>query len=218
MKKVIFIVFAWLLVGAQTYVNAQLDLYKSITTETSKPDYDVFEKALYGQQKLIEQGVLSNNDVITIVDLRLMSTKRRLWVIDLKQKKVVHHSLVAHGKNTGQLMAQAFSNKKQSYQTSLGFYVTSETYYGKHGYSLRLDGMEKGINDNARERAIVMHGASYVSLQFINAYGRLGRSFGCPAVPELKNKAIIDTIKGGSCLFIYHANSDYKQKSQLLKK
>ena len=167
-------------------------LYDSITTETNKPGFAIFEMAMYGYDKLNEEGKLTQKNVITIVDFSIPSSKRRLWVIDLNQKKVIVHSLVAHGKNTGNKSADKFSNKAGSNQSSLGFYITGNSYHGKHGLSLYLDGMEKGINDKARERAIVIHGAGYVSREFINKYGRLGRSFGCPAVPVLKTKTIIN--------------------------
>ena len=124
-------------------------------------------------------------------------------MLDLVEVKVLYHCLVSHGKNSGELMAENFSNNPGSYTSSPGFYTTGETYFGKHGFSLRLDGIENGINDKARERAIVIHGADYVSPDFVKKYGRLGRSLGCPAVPEELSKEIIETIKDGTCLFVY---------------
>ena len=134
----------------------------------------------------------------------MSSKKQRLWVIDLKNNIILFQSLVAHGRNSGNEFAGKFSNNPQSYQSSLGFYATGETYYGKHGYSLRLDGLEKEINNNARKRAIVIHGADYVSENFIKQNGRLGRSLGCPSLPMNISKEIIDTIKNKSGLFVYH--------------
>lgn len=122
----------------------------------------------------------------------------------MKNQKIVKISLVAHGKNSGVNIAKSFSNKRHSRKSSLGLYITSETYEGKHGYSLRLDGMSTGLNDNARKRAIVIHGADYVSESFIEKNDRLGRSFGCPALTENEVEEIINLIKEGSCLFIYH--------------
>lgn len=147
---------------------------------------------------------LSNNNVITIIDFNLPSNKKRLWTIDVNSGEVLIHSLVAHGKNSGENKAQKFSNTPHSLQSSLGFYLTENSYFGKHGYSLRLKGIEKDINDKAYERAIVVHSADYVSEDFIKANGRLGRSFGCPALPENINEKFINTTKEGSLLFIFH--------------
>jgi len=134
----------------------------------------------------------------------MSSNSKRLWVIDLTTNKVLFNSLVAHGKNTGEEFASYFSNKAESFQSSLGFYATAEVYNGKHGMSLKLDGLQKGLNDKARERAVVVHGADYVSENFIKNHKRLGRSQGCPALPVELNEKIINVIKDKSCLFIYH--------------
>jgi len=131
-------------------------------------------------------------------------------------KEVVLKSLVAHGRNSGDEFATKFSNSAESFQSSLGFYVTGEVYQGKHGFSLRLDGLEYGINDNARNRAVVIHGADYVSDKFAKSNGRLGRSLGCPAVPYAIHKEFINTIKDKSCLFIYHPSRTYVAKSKLV--
>ena len=197
-------------------IQSEEELYHQLAYETFLPKKDVFLKAMKGFKLLKEEGSLDNPRLITIIDMELPSSKKRLWVIDLTSKKVVYHSLVAHGKNTGELKAESFSNVLGSKQSSLGFYVTLGTYMGKHGYSLKLRGMEEGINDMAEERAIVMHGANYVSRQFIEQCGRLGRSFGCPAVPVLKSKKIIGEIKGGTCLFIYHPSEKYLFGSRYL--
>lgn len=175
--------------------------------------FDAFEYAFQGYQLLINQNKLINKDILTIVDFSYPSNKERLFIIDIRNKKLISKSLVAHGRNTGQLKASKFSNIPQSYQSSLGFYLTAETYIGKHGYSLRLDGLEKNINDNARERAIVIHGADYVSNSFIAKHGRLGRSHGCPALPQESSEEIINTIKNKSCLFIYYPSEDYLSKT-----
>ncbi|WP_372647551.1 murein L,D-transpeptidase catalytic domain family protein [Draconibacterium sp.] len=191
-------------------------IYAELSPKNNKPSVDIFGKAMIGFEKLKSENRIGNTDIITIIDLSLPSTKRRLWIIDLKQKKVVENSLVAHGKNSGQLNAKFFSNTIGSYQSSLGFYITGKTYYGKHGLSLYLNGVETAINDKAKERAIVIHGAPYVSQEFIDEYGRLGRSFGCPAVPVSKHKTIIDRIKNGSCLFIYFPDKYYLNNSQYI--
>ncbi len=151
---------------------------------------------------------LASNKIITIIDFSLPSTAHRLWTINLETGEVLFNTLVAHGRNTGQNIAEKFSNIPQSYQSSLGFYLTDQVYTGKHGHSLRLKGLEKNINDKAWERAIVIHGADYVSESFIKAHGRLGRSHGCPAIPPEITEDFISTTKEGSLLFIYHPGYD----------
>lgn len=167
------------------------------------PAGEIMQTALSGYEKVVEGRKLNRPEVITIIDFSLPSDRERLWVIDLIHQKVLFNCLVAHGRNSGGSVAEHFSNSPGSYASSPGFYITGETYTGKNGLSLTLDGIEKGINDKARERAIVMHGADYVSSDFIRKNGRLGRSLGCPAVPEEFKEGIINAIKGGSCLFIY---------------
>ena len=169
----------------------------------SMPAKESFSKALKGFYALKEKGAVKR-DILTLVDFSLSSNKKRMWVIDLATNTILYQSLVAHGRNTGNEFAKAFSNREQSYQSSPGFYVTGEIYTGKHGLSLKLDGMERGVNDNARSRAIVVHGADYVSESFIRNNSRLGRSQGCPAVPVELAKPIISTIKDKSVLYIYH--------------
>jgi hypothetical protein len=132
------------------------------------------------------------------------------------KQEVILQSLVSHGRNTGDEFATTFSDKVDSHMSSLGFYKTGETYQGINGFSMRLDGLEAGINSNARKRAIVVHGADYASLKLVKAQGRLGRSYGCPAVPVEVNKKLIELIKDESCLFIYHPSKDYISKSYYL--
>lgn len=173
------------------------------TTISALPKMESFTKALEGFYSLKAKGIVSK-DILTLVDFSLSSNKKRLWVIDLSTNTILFNSLVAHGKNTGEEFANTFSNKAESFKSSLGFYVTGEIYTGKHGKSLKLDGQEKGLNDNARNRAVVMHGADYVSEDFIRNHHRLGRSQGCPAIPVELTDDIINTIKDKSCLYIYH--------------
>ncbi len=182
-------------------------------TVSAMPKMESFTKALEGFYKLKAQGKIQK-DVLTLVDFSLSSNTKRLWVIDLATNTILYHSLVAHGRNTGDEFAKVFSNKAESYKSSLGFYITGEIYNGKHGKSLKLDGQERGVNDNARNRAVVMHGADYVSESFIRNHSRLGRSQGCPAIPVELTDDIIDTIKDKSCLFIYHPSR--KAPSKLL--
>lgn len=196
--------------------NLFLDLYNGIKENPTKPSFPLFKKALIGYYNLLNQGKLEKKNILTIVDFTLSSDKKRLWIIDLSKKEVLLNDLVAHGRNTGNIIAESFSNRPESYMSSLGFYITGETYYGKHGLSLRLNGMEAGFNENAFSRAIVVHGADYVSQEFINNYGRLGRSYGCPAVPKEVCETVINTIKDKSCLFIYASALEYDTKSALL--
>jgi hypothetical protein len=162
---------------------------------------------------LAKNGQIINEKVITIIDFTKPSHMERLFVIDLMAEKIRYRSLVAHGKNSGERYATSFSNSPQSHQSSLGYYLTGKPYMGRHGYSLVLDGLEKGINDNARKRAVVIHGAAYVSQRFIESCGRLGRSFGCPALPEELVTEVIDTIREKSLLFIYSDDRNYSKNS-----
>ncbi len=154
---------------------------------------------------------------MTIVDFSLPSSAKRLFVIDLENRKILYNTYVAHGRNSGKEYANSFSNAPESNKSSLGFYITKETYNGAHGYSLKLEGEEKGINDNALSRAIVMHSADYVNKNLISSQGYIGRSLGCPAIPKDVYKPIIETIKDGSCLFIYGNNTTYAYKSTVLR-
>jgi len=173
--------------------------------------------AFNGYFALKSKKLLQNDSLLTIIDFSSPSTERRLFILDLKNQKIVKNTLVAHGKNSGVNIAESFSNKRHSRKSSLGLYLTNETYLGKHGYSLRLDGMSNGLNDQARKRAIVIHGANYVSDSFIENNGRIGRSFGCPALPNNEVEEIINLIKDGSCLFIYHPSLIPISKSDLEK-
>jgi L,D-transpeptidase-like protein len=148
-------------------------------------------------------GVSGRDDLLTIIDYTLPSSEPRLWVLDLEKGKVLYHELVAHGKGTGEKYATRFSNRPDSLQTSLGLFRTAGTYQGGNGYSLRLQGLDDGVNDRAESRAIVMHGAWYVSEAQVRSQGRIGRSWGCPALSEAMARPVIDTIKGGSFIFSY---------------
>jgi hypothetical protein len=201
---------------------------KRVTTETNAALFSelhlseagmnqaVFNSALQGLKKLDSTGVITNDSVITIIDFSQPSDKKRLYVLNLASKQLLFNTLVAHGRNSGKLWTKSFSNSLSSLKSSPGFYATGETYMGDNGYSLRLDGLEKNINDNARARSIVMHGAPYVDQSSINTLGFLGRSWGCPAVPLPLNKAIINTIKDGTCLFIFSSDKNYQRRSTLL--
>ncbi|MDO6437578.1 murein L,D-transpeptidase catalytic domain family protein [Cyclobacterium sp. 1_MG-2023] len=178
---------------------------------------EVLSMAYKGYLKMIDDGLIEEGRPLTIVDFDLPSSDQRLWVIDVDNQDLEYASLVAHGRNSGELHASKFSNVPESYMSSLGFYLTGETYFGKHGKSLRLDGMEEGINDNARARAIVMHAAAYAEKSFVKRHGRLGRSLGCPALPSDNFEAIIDLIKEKSCLFVHASEPQYRSQSVYIK-
>jgi L,D-transpeptidase catalytic domain len=196
--------------------NTNQELYNDLHLEENGMDLHVFDLALKGFTKLSNEGKINRQDKITIIDFSQPSNQKRLYVIDLNKKLVLFQSFVSHGRGTGELWAKSFSNQPSSYKSSPGFYITEKTYRGHNGYSLRLDGLETGINDNARNRAIVMHGAPYANESTINALGFLGRSEGCPALPYSIHKPVINTIKGGTCLFIYTADESYLSRSELL--
>ncbi|MGB0524456.1 MAG: murein L,D-transpeptidase catalytic domain family protein [Flammeovirgaceae bacterium] len=196
-----------------TYVTS---LYQQIGLEAAGLSQKAFERAMIGYYNL--EGQLKKKDIISIVDFDQASTKERLYVISIKEQKLLYQSLVAHGKNTGWDMATDFGNKHRSLKSSLGFLVTAETYFGKFGYALRLDGKERYFNDNARSRGIVMHGANYVNPDFVKQKSRLGRSYGCPALPYGMHEKVINAIKGGSLFYIHKSNENYEKKSKLLDK
>ena len=191
-------------------------LFSQLHLDSAGLNPAVFSSAMEGLQKLDARGIVRKDDIITIVDFSQPSTKKRLYVLDLSNKQILFNTLVAHGRNSGGLWAKSFSNNASSLKSSPGFYLTEDTYFGHNGYSLRLDGLEKNINDNAEKRAIVMHGAPYVNQSAINGLGFLGRSWGCPAVPQAQHEAIINTIKGGTCLFIYSPDKNYQRRSTVL--
>lgn len=178
------------------------------------PSAQALNFALDGYENLEDE---LEKKVLTLIDFSLPSTEKRLWVIDLTEEKILLNTVVAHGRNSGMLKAERFSNRPESYQSSLGFYKTGETYFGKHGYSLRLDGLEKGFNDQARNRAIVIHGADYAREEVAKMSGRLGRSLGCPAVPSELSKEVIDLIKDGSLLFIFADQEEYLNQSEYIR-
>jgi len=178
-----------------------------------KLDYRIFRLAMIGYMNMRTNHLLSDENIIGVIDYTMSANDKRFFVIDLGSKELLYHTLVAHGKNTGNKFAEYFSNEPRTQKSSLGFYITGETYYGKHGYSLKLDGVDSSYNDNARIRQIIIHGANYVSDDWAKKYGRIGRSWGCPALPEGEAKEIIDIIKDGCCLFIYFDNEEYLTSS-----
>lgn len=213
----LFIIFSFLIIQpAKALTSFEVSTIYSKLSGFSRPAYDVFEKGLEGFQKLKEEGKIAENEVLTIIDFRLPSSEKRMWIIDMKDLQVIHNTYVSHGRNSGTKYAKKFSNRSGSFQSSLGFYITAETYHGKHGLSLRLDGQEKGFNNNARSRAIVLHSAQYASADFVKEYGRLGRSLGCPAIPPKNFKKVINDIKDGTAVFIYYPEEKYLQSSKYI--
>ena len=198
-------------------VEAKIEnVYNSLNSNNYKlPELKTFSEAMKGFYLLKERGIIQKN-ILTLIDFSLSSNTKRLWVIDMTTNTILFNSLVAHGRNTGEEFATTFSNINSSFKSSLGFYSTGEIYQGKHGASLRLDGLEKGLNSNARERGVVMHGADYVSESFIRDHKRLGRSQGCPAVPVELTDEIIQTIKDKSCLYIYHPSRTFTMEERLI--
>jgi hypothetical protein len=191
-------------------------LYDDIGLNSVDLDYGIFRKAMIGYYHLRSEQALKNTDLLTIINFEQPSTEKRFYTIDLRNKQVKYHTYVAHGRNTGENLATKFSNIENSNQSSLGFYVTGETYVGSKGYSLRLDGKESSFNDKIRSRAVVIHPADYVTEKWIKLYGRLGRSQGCPALPPAMSKKVINTIKGGTAIFTYYPDDEYLHASQYL--
>ncbi len=192
-------------------------LYQQIDLKEVGLTKKAFEYALKGYYYLLEHHWLNKTNILSICDLSQSSRNKRLYVLDLEQKKVLINTYVAHGRNSGKEFASSFSNNPSSHKTSLGFYVTQGTYIGNNGLSLKIRGMEKGINDRANGRNIVVHGSEYVGPDFVQMNSFCGRSYGCPAVPADESETIIDLIQGGTCLFIYHPTKQYTAKSKILK-
>jgi hypothetical protein len=198
-------------------MNNNEDIYSILKLNESGLSKEIFLLAIKGMNKLSISGKLKNPGIVSIADYSQSSMNKRLYVIDLINKKILFNTYVAHGRNTGDEFAKHFSNVEGSYKSSLGFYITENPVFGSHtGYSLLIKGVEKGFNDNAVKRAIIIHSADYATEKFIKKYGRLGRSYGCPVLPPELNKSIIETIQGGSCLFIYNPDHAYLCKSLLL--
>ncbi len=193
-------------------------LYDSLFLDSLGLSKEAFTEAITGYYNLQNDGTIQHPGVLSIIDFSLPSYKKRLFVLDIENGKLLFNTLVAHGRNSGQVVATRFSNRFRSFESSLGFYLTGETYNGGKGYSLRLLGIEKGINNNAYNRGIVVHAASYVNEEISKTGGRLGRSEGCPAIPSEIHRPLIETIKNGSCFFIYGKDKRYASRSKLLKK
>jgi hypothetical protein len=192
-------------------------LYTSIGLEKIGMNYDVFRYGMIGFYSLKQSGKVSDRNLVSFIDFTKPSTEKRFYTVDLDSRSVKFHSLVSHGRNTGENIAKSFSNKEHCNQSSLGFYITGETYVGSKGYSMRLDGVDGNYNSNMRNRAVVMHDAEYVSDSWVKKYGRLGRSQGCPALPKEICKTVIDTIKDKTVIFAYYNDADYLKSSAYLR-
>jgi hypothetical protein len=191
-------------------------VYDSLQLQLKGMSRQAFDYAKKGMDALLQEGKLLNDSILSIIDFSLPSSEKRLFVINLNQYRILFNTLVAHGRNSGRERAEYFSNEEESFKSSPGFYITGTTYDGKNGYSLKLIGMESGVNDHAYGRGIVVHGADYVSQDYVNAQGFIGRSQGCPAVPVHICRSLINTIRNYSCMFIYYPG--YERKSPLLKR
>lgn len=195
----------------------KIDVYSLLNLSQLGLSQEAYQFAVKGFNKLKEQGKLLNSSVLTIIDFSQSSNNKRMYVIDLYKKALLFNTYVAHGRNTGDEFAEKFSNIPGTFQSSLGFYVTENMAVGsKVGLSLILKGIEKGFNDKAREREIIIHGADYATEDFIHKYGRLGRSYGCPSLPPDLIKPVAETIKDGTCLFIYKHDEKYIHQSKVL--
>jgi len=179
-------------------------------------DRHVFDLALGAAYCAVQSGAVAAPSTLTVIDYSKPSAEKRLWVFDLQSRALLYEELVAHGKGSGDNFARAFSNNPESHQSSLGLFETRDTYSGKNGYSLRLKGLDAGFNDRALERAIVMHGAPYVSEQAVKSLGRLGRSWGCPALRPAVAHEVIDRIRGNGLLFAYYPDQKWLASSKFL--
>lgn len=213
-RKILFLIYlsiASLLISTKAWAISATQI-----NNLGNIDPKVLELGMRAYNCAIKMGKASRDEVLTIIDYSKPSSEKRLWIVDIEKKKITSEQLVAHGSGSGEHKSTRFSNKNNSHQSSIGVFRTAESYGGKHGLSLRLDGLEKGINDKARSRNIVIHSAHYVSNSFLDQHGRLGRSWGCPAVEPKKIKETIHKIKGGSVVVAYYPDQQWMKKSEFL--
>jgi hypothetical protein len=197
-------------------ISEWLEEYDELHLDSAGLSEQAFVMAVKGYTRLLEKGLLDKDGLLTIIDFSQSSKNKRLYVLDLAGERLLFNTYVAHGRRSGGEFATSFSNRNHSNKSSLGFYVTKDTYTMEDGYALRLDGMDKGFNDKALARGIVLHGSWYVNEQFLSVHGLLGRSLGCPAVPMEDHEQIIDSIKEGSCVFMYYPDNNYLHHSTVL--
>ncbi|MHA4810676.1 murein L,D-transpeptidase catalytic domain family protein [Flavitalea flava] len=191
-------------------------IYNEMGLEDAGLSKKAFQYAWTGYYKLQKKGLLHKTGILSICDFSQSSSQERMYVIDVRNRKLLYRTFVAHGINSGEEFANSFSNQFESCKSSLGFYITSRTYYGSNGLSLKIEGVDKGFNDHASRRNIVIHGAPYVSLRILHKYGVMGTTFGCPAIPTEMSSQIIPVVKNGSCFFIYYPSKKYLNQSGVL--
>src|SRR3972149_1901974 len=217
MKKISLITLLLVFSNSALAINIFSDAKaKNIAAKTNDLKPSLLKLAIEAFHNAKRSGINTSKQILTVIDYSLPSTQKRLWVLDLNQEKILYSSMVAHGKNSGENHTTNFSNRIGSLQTSLGLFLTEGTYFGRDGYSLYLKGLEKGFNDNAKTRTIVLHGAPYVSKQFVAAAGRVGRSWGCPAVEKPLAEPIINTIKNGTMIFAFYPDKNWLAKSEFI--
>src|SRR5450432_61008 len=200
----------------QMVIRQAMTLYDSMKLEKSGLNQKAFEYAWRGYHNLLKSGKLKKSSVLSICDFTQSSSSKRMYVIDVTHKKLLFDTYVSHGMNSGVEYATSFSNRPESFKSSLGFFLTTKTYSGKNGLSLKVNGLEKGYNDLAAKRHIVLHGSDYITPEYLKDNGEMGRSLGCAAMPNVMSPKIIKTIKNGSCLFIYHPTTNYLIHSNVI--
>jgi hypothetical protein len=217
MIKQLIIAIIFTFITSNIYAQRDVDsLYCDLEADSVGLSKEALKYAFNGYQSLLKSGLVSKKDTIVICDFSQPSNQKRFYIIDLLNAEFIFNTYVAHGAKSGKETAGSFSNKVNSHKSSLGFYVTEGTYYGKNGLSLRIKGLEKGFNNNAEKRGVVVHGSSYVGEDYLEDNAILGRSWGCPAVPESESEDIISLIKGGTCFFIYFPSKLYLLKSKII--
>jgi hypothetical protein len=197
-------------------INEAVMIYADMSLEKDGLDEQAFEYAWRGYHNLLKRGLIRKRSVLSICDFSQSSCSKRMYVIDVRHRKLLYRTYVAHGQNSGDEYATSFSNEPDSYKSSLGFYITKKTYIGHNGLSLRINGVDTGYNDKAVKRNIVLHGSSYATDKYMADYGTLGTSLGCPAIPSAVSHRIIRAVKNGSCLFIYHPTPAYLENSVVI--
>jgi L,D-transpeptidase catalytic domain len=202
--------------GKTSFINTPDAIYEELNLQQIGLSQKAFNYAYRGYRRLVEKHQLANNGILSICDFTQSSKRKRLYILDLNDNTVLLTSYVAHGRGSGMEYATRFSNRANSHQSSLGFYMTGSTYFGEHGLSLRLQGLEPGFNDRAARRNIVVHGAPYASDEHLESNVFLGRSYGCPAVPQGESNSIINLIKNGTCVFLYYPEKRYLHASKIL--
>jgi hypothetical protein len=197
-------------------VSQAVTIYSNMKLVKQGLDEKAFEYAWRGYHNLLKKGLVHKKTILSICDFSQSCCSKRMYVIDVQHRKLLYRTYVAHGQNSGEEYANSFSNEPESFKSSLGFYVTDRVYYGRNGLSLRLNGVDTGYNDLALKRKIVLHGSNYVGDKYMENFGTLGTSLGCPALPSTMSGRIIRAVKNGTCLFIYHPTQQYLENSAII--